>query len=90
MLTETKAILFNLFRDYLSNPEQKHKILKMQKKERIENEQHKQEKYNNNIFEEKKETNKTEKLEITEYKESFINKAWNYIKKLFKNNKKTN
>ena len=90
MLTETKAILFNLFRDYLSNPEQKHNILKMQKKERIENEQHKQEKYNNNIFEEKKETNKTEKLEITEYKESFINKAWNYIKKLFKNNKKTN
>lgn len=90
MLTETKAILFNLFRDYLSNPEQKQKILKMQKKERIENEQNKQEKYNKNIFEEKKETNKTEKLEITEYKESFINKAWNYIKKLFKNNKKTN
>ena len=90
MLTETKAILFNLFRDYLSNPEQKHKILKMQKKERIENEQHKQEKYNNNIFEEKKETNKTEKLEITEYKESCINKAWTYIKKLFKNKKKTN
>lgn len=90
MLTETKAILFNLFRDYLSNPEQKQKILKMQQEERIENEQHKQEKYNKNIFEEKKETNKTEKLEITEYKESFINKAWNYIKKLFKNNKKTN
>lgn len=90
MLTETKAILFNLFRDYLSNPEQKQKILKMQQEERIENEQNKQEKYNKNIFEEKKETNKTEKLEITEYKESFINKAWNYIKNLFKNNKKTN
>lgn len=90
MLTETKAILFNLFRDYLSTPEQKQKILKIQQEERIENEQHKQEKYNKNIFEEKKETNKTEKLEITEYKESFINKAWNYIKKLFKNNKKTN
>ena len=90
MLTETKAILFNLFRDYLSTPEQKQKILKMQQEERIENEQNKQEKYNKNIFEEKKETNKTEKLEITEYKESFINKAWNYIKNLFKNNKKTN
>lgn len=90
MLTETKAILFNLFRDYLSTPEQKQKILKIQQEERIENEQHKQEKYNKNIFEEKKETNKKEKLEITEYKESFINKAWNYIKKLFKNNKKTN
>lgn len=90
MLTETKAILFNLFRDYLSTPEQKQKILKIQQEERIENEQNKQEKYNKNIFEEKKETNKTEKLEITEYKESFINKAWNYIKNLFKNNKKTN
>lgn len=86
MLTETKAILFNLFRDYLSTPEQKQKILKIQQEERIENEQHKQEKYNKNIFKEKKETNKTEKLEIVEYKESFINKIWNRIKNLFKNN----
>ena len=32
LLPETKAILFNLFRDYLSTPEQKEKILKMQAK----------------------------------------------------------
>lgn len=90
MLTETKAILFNLFRDYLSTPEQKQKILKIQQEERIKNEQYKREKYNSNTFEGKKKANKTERLEIVEYKESFINKAWNYIKNLFKNNKKTN
>lgn len=86
MLTETKAILFNLFRDYLSTPEQKQKILKIQQEERIKNEQYKREKYNSNTFEGKKKANKTERLEIVEYKESFINKIWNCIKKLFKNN----
>lgn len=86
MLTETKAILFNLFRDYLSTPEQKQKILRMQQEERIKNEQYKREKYNSNTFEEKKKANKTERLEIVEYKESFINKIWNCIKNLFKNN----
>lgn len=86
MLTETKAILFNLFRDYLSTPEQKQKILRMQQEERIKNEQYKREKYNSNTFEGKKKANKTERLEIVEYKESFINKIWNCIKNLFKNN----
>lgn len=86
MLTETKAILFNLFRDYLSTPEQKQKILRMQQEERIKNEQYKREKYNSSTFEGKKKANKTERLEIVEYKESFINKIWNCIKNLFKNN----
>ena len=30
MLVETKALLFNIFRDYLALPEQKEKIIKMQ------------------------------------------------------------
>ena len=34
MLLETKAILFNLFRDYLSTPIQKEKIIKMQQEDR--------------------------------------------------------
>ena len=38
MLKETKAILFNLFRDYLATPEQKEKIVKIQSKERQKNE----------------------------------------------------
>ena len=34
MIPETKAILFNLFRDYLATPEQKEKIIRMQNEER--------------------------------------------------------
>ena len=41
LLPETKAILFNIFRDYLSTPEQKEKIIKMQAEERLKNEQKK-------------------------------------------------
>ena len=33
MLPETKAVLFNIFRDYLATPEQKEKIRKIKKKE---------------------------------------------------------
>lgn len=49
MLPETKAILFNIFRDYLSTPEQKEKIIKMQAEERRKIELKKQEifKYDN-------------------------------------------
>ena len=39
MLPETKAILFNIFRDYLSTPEQKAKIIKLQAEERRKNEE---------------------------------------------------
>ena len=38
LLPETKAILFNLFRDYLSTAEQKEKIIKMQAEERQKSE----------------------------------------------------
>lgn len=47
MLPETKAILFNLFRDYLSIPGQKEKIIKMQRKERWQNEEKKKQIYGN-------------------------------------------
>ena len=46
LLPETKAILFNIFRDYLSTPEQKEKIIKMQAEERLKNEQKKAKQYN--------------------------------------------
>ena len=45
MLIETKAILFNLFRDYLSTPGQKEKILKMQAEDRKKIEIEKQKMY---------------------------------------------
>ena len=46
MLPETKAILFNLFRDYLATPEQKAKIIRMQNEARQKNELKKQQMYN--------------------------------------------
>lgn len=51
MMPETKAILFNLFRDYLSTPEQKEKIIKMQAVERKRIELKKQEIFkHDNLF----------------------------------------
>jgi len=58
MMPETKATLFNLFRDYLGTPEQKEIIKKFQKAERREREKIKSEKYNNNFsFENNNEKN---------------------------------
>ena len=45
MLPETKAILFNIFRDYLSTPIQKEKIIRMQAEERRKNEELKRKQY---------------------------------------------
>jgi len=99
LLPETKAILFNLFRDYLATPEQKEKIIRMQNEERQKNEAKKQQMYNSDMFSSRKkvienkreqvseeyvkEKNKEERLGIVEYKQSFINRIWNYIKSFF-------
>lgn len=64
MLPETKALLFNLFRDYLSLPEQKEKIIRMQKEERIKNEEKKKIKYAQE--EGKKEDKKEDKITDSE------------------------
>ena len=71
LLPETKAILFNLFRDYLSTPEQKEKIIKMQAEERIRNEQ-------------KKQPIKEEHTELIEYKENIFKRILNKIRQLFR------
>lgn len=44
MLPETKALLYNIYRDYLTDPERREEILKKQKEERIEREKKKKEK----------------------------------------------
>ncbi len=86
MLPETKAILFNLFRDYLATSEQKQKIIKMQNKERQKNELKKQQQYNTNIFENKaKEIKETEQIrekshELIEYKENIFIKIMKRLK----------
>ena len=94
MLPETKAILFNLFRDYLATPEQRTKIIKMQNEARQKNELKKQQMYNTDVFANKS-INKTTKLnenelktnnnekQILEYKENIFKRILNKIKSLF-------
>ena len=87
MLRETKAILFNLYRDYLCTPEQKDKIIKIQQEERRKNELKKKELYNIEVFEpsnkaiqlENKET-----AELVQYRENIFRKILNKIKRIFK------
>lgn len=88
MLPETKAILFNLFRDYLATSEQKQKIIKMQNEERAKNELKKQQKYETDIFKNKKVEQQANAIQdeksLTKYKENIFQKIINKIKKLFK------
>ena len=83
MLPETKAILFNLFRDYLSTPEQKNKIIQMQEKERQKSELRKKQLYNTKIFDNRT-IEKTKKNEIIEYKEKTLERIFNKIKSFFR------
>ena len=87
MLSETKAILFNLFRDYLATPEQKAKIIRMQNEARQKNELKKQQMYNTDVFANKLKENQTansnETMQIVEYKESIFKRILNKIKSLF-------
>ena len=90
MLPETRAILFNLFRDYLATPEQKAKILKMQTEERAKNEIRKKQKYStDNIFKQNtKENLTTQSVKETEAlvevkKENWLKKIIGKIRKVF-------
>ena len=91
LLPETKAILFNLFRDYLATPVQKEKILKMQSEERKKVEEKKKQNYTNvDIFKTNKhkdveEKANTQKLQLVQIKkEGFFRKLINKIKLFFK------
>ena len=87
MLPETKAILFNLFRDYLATPEQKAKIIRMQNEARQKNELKKQQMYNTDVFanRQKKDTVQpnSEKTQIVKYKENIFKRILNKIKRFF-------
>ena len=87
LLPETKAILFNLFRDYLSTPEQKEKIIKMQKEEREKLELEKKQKYSTQLFNKKEEPLKNNIIEETKdivvYKNiKWYQKIFSFIKKI--------
>ena len=88
---EAKAILFNLFRDYLSTDEQKNRIENIQKKDKIKHQEELREKYNpDDIFKNRhkeviEETKEQENVTtMVEYKESIFSKFVNFIKRLFK------
>ena len=83
MLPETRVTLYNIFRDYLSTPEQKKNIIEEQNENRRLIEKEKAEKYNpNKIFETNSnraaECNNEE--ELIEVEESFLNKIISKIK----------
>lgn len=87
MLPETKAILYNLFRDYLATEEQREKILKWQQEEREKNEQKKRERYNVDVFVNSDKNDippKTKCTELIEYKESIFTIIKKWFKALFK------
>ena len=92
MLPETKAILFNLFRDYLSTQEQKAKIIRMQNEERQKNELKKQKQYKTDVFENKQRRNieqiednkeKSTETNLVIYKENIFKRILNKIKRFF-------
>ena len=94
MLPETKAILFNLFRDYLATPEQRTKIIRMQNEARQKNELKKQQMYNTDVFANKSINKPTkidenevkenkEKKQLVAYKENIFKRILNKIKSLF-------
>jgi hypothetical protein len=87
MLPETKATLYNIFRDYLATPEQKEKILKMQAEDRRKIEIKKQEEYKyEDLFKNGNSNNVTsnEKTSLIEIKKlNFFQKLLNKVKNLF-------
>ena len=87
LLPETRAILFNLFRDYLAEPWQKEIIIEMQKDERQKNEELKKQNYNSEIFSKEQnncaEIQKDGNIELVEYNESIFKKICNFLKNLF-------
>jgi len=62
MLPETKAILYNLFRDYLCTEKQREIIKRQQAEERAKNEMIKQQTYSTDVFASKHNEIKDEKV----------------------------
>lgn len=100
MLPETKAILFNFYRDYWCSPEQKEKIKMIQAKELQRDEERKRAKYNSIVFADKglKQTKQVPNIEtsksiadeqaLVERKEkSLFTKIINKIKSFFQSGK---
>ena len=90
MLKETKAILLNIFRDYLATPEQNQKIKQWLQADRVYLENQKQKQYNNNVFENNKKYEKINDeesktiLPVVIKKQSIFYRIINKLKRIFK------
>lgn len=88
MLPETKAILFNIFRDYLCSEEQQIKIKKWQLEDIKKLEEKKKQKYNVDVFFNKSILNPQISKPVTDLvtveKQNSWKKIINIIKKFFK------
>ena len=91
MLPETKAILFNFYRDYWASSEEKSKIVAMQNEERLKLDKEKSRKYNpDNIFKDKiqQEHSAEQETAIIEAKEDNIfKKIKSFLSKLLHRSK---
>ena len=90
MLKESKAILLNLFRDYLATPEPNQKIKQWLQADRVYLENQKQKQYNNNVFENNKKYEKINNeesktiLPVVIKKQSIFYRIINKLKSFFK------
>lgn len=84
MLIETRAILLNIFRDYLATPEQREKIKKWQDEDRKILEQAKREKYGVDVFKNKASKENTSIILVENKNKGLFNIIIDKIKKFFK------
>lgn len=84
LMVETRAILFNIFRDYLATDMQREKITKIQREVDYRKELEKNEIYSNDIFKRKTvidNISNNQNLVLVQYKENFFEKLIKKIKK---------
>lgn len=81
-----RAIIAILFRDYWSTDIQRGKIINKQKKDRLELEEAKKQKYNSDVLFTNKDTKTSiseNSVSMVEYKESILTKIKNWFKRIF-------
>lgn len=81
-----RAIIAVLYRDYWSTDIQRQKIINKQKKDRLELEEVKKQKYNTDVLFTNKETKTSiseNSVSMVEYKESILTKIKNWFKRTF-------
>ena len=92
LLKETEYIIYVLYRNYLSDEEEREQLIQLEKKAHNDSEENKRMKYNpDDIFKnkDKKVNDSNEKISnvvaMTQYNESLFKKLWSKILSLLKN-----